>query len=79
VRLMAGQGLRLALAGAVIGGGLAAGLTRVIESLLFRTSATDWRTFVGVGCVFVIVALAASYVPARRAGRIDPMEALRVG
>ncbi len=52
-------------------------LTRVMTSLLFQTSATDPEAFAGVALLFVIVALVASYIPARRATRIDPMTALR--
>ncbi len=78
LRLVMGQGLGLTLAGIAIGIGGGLALTRVMESLLFHVSATDPATFVGIGVVFVLVALAATYVPARRATRIDPMAALRV-
>ncbi len=54
-------------------------LTRVMTRLLFHTSATDPLAFVGIALMFVIVALAASYIPARRAARIDPPTALRIG
>jgi putative ABC transport system permease protein len=50
-----------------------------MTSLLFHTSATDPLAFVGIALMFVIVALAASYIPARRAARIDPPTALRIG
>jgi len=59
-----------------IGGALL--LTRVMKSLLFEVSTTDPATFVGIGLLFVFVALAATYIPARRATRIDPMAALRI-
>jgi putative ABC transport system permease protein len=79
VRLVVGQGLVLTLVGVVIGVGGALALTRVMTSLLFHTSATDPLAFVGIALMFVIVALAASYIPARRAARIDPPTALRIG
>ena len=77
LRLVLGQGLSLALTGVAIGIVGAIALTRVIGSLLFHVSATDPATFAGIGLLFVLVALMASYVPARRASRIDPMTALR--
>jgi putative ABC transport system permease protein len=66
------------LAGLPVGVGGAIALTRVMKGLLFHVSATDPATFAGVALLFILVALAASYIPARRATRIDPMEALRV-
>ena len=75
--LIVGQALGLALAGAVIGLAGALALTRVMKTLLFHTSATDPSTFVGVAVLFILVAIGASYFPARRAARIDPMIALR--
>jgi ABC-type antimicrobial peptide transport system permease subunit len=77
VRLVLGQGLGLTLAGVVLGIGGALALTRVMERLLFHVSATDPTTFVAIALLLVVVALAASYIPARRAARIDPMAALR--
>ena len=79
LRWILGHGLRLTLAGVLLGIGGALALTRVIKSLLFHTTTTDPATFVGVAFLFVVVALLASYIPARRATRIDPMAALRVG
>jgi putative ABC transport system permease protein len=76
--LVLGQGLGLTLAGIGIGIGGALTLTRVMKSLLFHVSTTDPATFVGVGVLFVLAALVASYIPARHAVRIDPMAALRV-
>lgn len=75
--LMAGQVVRLALTGVVVGVCGAFVLTRVLEDLLFQVRATDPSTFAGISILFVLVALAASYVPARRAAKVDPMVALR--
>ncbi|HYL73612.1 MAG TPA: ABC transporter permease [Bryobacteraceae bacterium] len=77
LKLVLGQGLGLTLAGVVLGIGGAFALTRVMKTLLFQVSATDPLTFAGIALLFVIVALAASYIPAWRASRIDPMAALR--
>jgi predicted permease len=77
LRLVVGQGFRLALAGVAVGITGAFALTRVMKTLLFHVSATDPATFAGVALLFLFVALAASYIPARRATRIDPMAALR--
>jgi predicted permease len=77
LRLILRQGIVLTLAG--VGIGLAAGglLSQVLRSLLFGVSPLDPVTFGGGAAVFVAVALAASYLPARRATRVDPMAALR--
>ena len=75
--LVMGQGLVLTLAGTAIGLGGAFALTRVMQALLFQVKATDPATFAGVALLFLVVALAASYIPARRAARIDPVSALR--
>jgi len=77
LRLLIGQGLTLAFIGIVIGTAGALALTRLMKGLLFEISATDPWTFAAMALLFVMVALAASYVPARRAVRIDPMAALR--
>jgi putative ABC transport system permease protein len=77
--LVVGQGLRLALAGVVLGAGGAFLLTRLMQDLLFQVSATDPVTFMGIAILFVAVAIAASYVPARRASDTDPMSTLRLG
>ncbi|HWF48508.1 MAG TPA: ABC transporter permease [Bryobacteraceae bacterium] len=78
LRLVVGQSLRLALAGIGLGIAGAFGLTRLMQSLLFHVSPTDLTTFASVALLFLLVALAASYIPARRAIRIDPIAALRV-
>ncbi len=77
LRSVVGQGLRLTLLGTVIGLAGAVALTRVIASLLYDVSPTDPLTFVCVSLVLLGVAALASYLPARRAARIDPMVALR--
>jgi predicted permease len=71
------DGMKPALVGLAIGTIAALGLTRVLGSLLFEVSATDPATFVAVSALLACVALAACYLPARRAMRVDPMVALR--
>jgi putative ABC transport system permease protein len=77
MRLVIGQGGRLALIGIVFGLAGAWGVTRVLRTLLFEIKPTDPATFVGVAILLMIVAVLASYIPARRAMRVDPMIALR--
>ena len=77
MRLIVLRGIKLVFAGVLIGLLAALGLTRLMTSLLFGVSATDPLTFAAVAIVLTAVALAACYLPARRAMRVDPMVALR--
>jgi len=77
VSLVVRQGMALALSGVAIGLAGAFMLTRLIRSLLFGVEATDPVTFVGIALLLGLVALLASYIPARRASRVDPLVALR--
>jgi putative ABC transport system permease protein len=77
VRLVVGQAVVMVALGIAAGLVGALALTRVMESLLFGVSATDAATFVAVPLVLAAIALVASYIPARRATRVDPLVALR--
>ena len=77
MRLVVGQGARLALLGVSLGLGGALLLTRLMSSLLYGVEATDPLTFASVALLLVLVASAASYIPARRAMQVDPIVALR--
>jgi putative ABC transport system permease protein len=76
-KLVVEQGIGLALAGILLGVCIAFAVTRVLESLLFHVSAIDPPTFIGVSMLFVVVALFACFLPAKRATEVDPMVALR--
>jgi putative ABC transport system permease protein len=75
--LMLVQSARLVVPGILLGVGGAAALTRYLETLLFGLTPLDVRTFASVPVVVVIVMFAASYLPARRATKVDPLVALR--
>jgi predicted permease len=77
MRLVFGEGVRMALIGVAAGAGAAMGLTRLIGNLLFGVAPQDPLTFAAVAVVLTLVALLACYFPARRAVRVDPMVALR--
>jgi len=77
LRLILRQGLLLAAAGVAVGVALAFMLTRFLGSLLFDVRPVDPVTFVCVACLWMLVSLAACYLPARRAMRVDPVVALR--
>jgi putative ABC transport system permease protein len=69
--------MTLVAVGLLIGGGLALALTRLMATLLFEVTPTDARTFLGAAIVLVATSAVASYLPARRAARVDPVVALR--
>jgi putative ABC transport system permease protein len=75
--LLAGEVVRLTLTGVLLGIGGAFALTRLLKDLLFQVRATDPATSVGISILFVLVGMSASYIPAHRAAKVDPMVALR--
>jgi ABC-type antimicrobial peptide transport system permease subunit len=77
MRMVLGEGARMALAGVIAGIAAALALTRLMANQLFGVSAYDPLTFTAVAIVLTLVALLACYLPARRAVRVDPMIALR--
>ncbi len=77
LKLVVGQGLRLTLAGAAVGLAGALFLTRMMQSMVFGVSTSDPVTFIASPVAFLAAALLATWLPARRASRVDPMEALR--
>ncbi|HSE98916.1 MAG TPA: ABC transporter permease, partial [Blastocatellia bacterium] len=77
LKLVVGQGMRLAVAGVAAGLAVAFALTRLMSSLLFGVSAVDPVTFGGVSLLLAVVAFVACYIPARRATRVDPITSLR--
>lgn len=77
LKLVLRQGIALAITGSVVGIGVALGVTRYLKSMLYGVNADDPVTMIAVAVLLVVVALAACYIPARRATRVDPMVALR--
>ena len=75
--LVVREGLTLGLLGVAIGVAGALVMSRIIGSMLYGTGATDPLTYLVVSVTFLIIAMLASYVPARRAARFDPVVALR--
>jgi putative ABC transport system permease protein len=77
MRLVMKSGLAIAMVGVAIGLAGAFALTRLMRTLLFAVEPTDKATFAGVSICLLLIALAACYIPARRATRVDPLQALR--
>ena len=76
-RMFVRESLSFAFIGVVIGLGISAATSRLLTSFLFGLAATDGITFIGGSMVLCVVAIVATYLPARRAARIDPLVALR--
>jgi len=77
LNLVVRKGMALAIIGTAIGLVASLALTRLMRSLLFEVTPTDWLTFVITSIVLLTVALLACYIPARRATKVDPLTALR--
>jgi ABC-type antimicrobial peptide transport system permease subunit len=79
MRMVLSQGLQLALGGVCTGVLAALGATRLLATQLYQVTPNDPLTFVAVPILFVAIAIAACYLPARRATHVDPVVALRFG
>jgi putative ABC transport system permease protein len=77
LKLVVGKGMALAVIGTTIGLGASVAVTRLMRSLLFEVTPTDWLTFLTASLILLSVALLACYLPARRATKVDPLTALR--
>jgi putative ABC transport system permease protein len=77
LRLLLGRGAELAIAGTLFGGAVALGVTRYVQSFLFGVKPADPLTLIVTAVLLIGVALIGSYIPARRAAKVDPMVALR--
>ena len=77
LRMVISEGMVLAAIGIVVGVGGALALGRFMQSMLFEIKPTDPATFVGVALALTLVALAACFIPARRATRVDPVSTMR--
>jgi len=77
LKLVVGQGMKLALVGVVLGLVASVALTQLMKTLLFGVSATDPLTFIVIALLLTVVALLACWLPAQRATKVDPMIALR--
>lgn len=77
-RLVLGEGTRLALLGILLGAAAAAGLSRLMSRFVFHISALDPVSFIAAPALLGLAVLAAAWLPARRAARVDPVRVLRV-